>query len=145
MSCLQQNATDGTIRFSASQAENAGSIPVIDTRRCRRRRRDGSRGFAISRRYDPDTARNGIYDALQTEAEAAGRGLWAPDTCGPAAAEVSIDLDIRYDADGNDNDNKNDEWVRFTNAGSAPLELNDWIVLHDPNGDNVINESYVGN
>ena len=29
---------------------------------------------------------------------------------------------------GDDNTNLNDEWVRFTNAGTAPLDFNGWIV-----------------
>ena len=88
-------------------------------------------GFAISRRYDPDTARNDQYEVLQSEAEAEGAGLWAPDACGPATAEVSIDLEIRYDAAGDDTDNKNDEWVRFTNTSSAPLPLDGWVVADE--------------
>ncbi len=88
-------------------------------------------GYAIARRYEPDTARAATYERLQAEAEAAGFGLWAPDACGPATSGVSIDLDIRYDADGNDNNNLNDEWVRFTNAGNSPLDLNGWQVADE--------------
>ena len=36
-------------------------------------------GFAIARRYPPDEAPADTYAALQRDAQAAGRGLWAPD------------------------------------------------------------------
>jgi endonuclease YncB( thermonuclease family) len=38
-------------------------------------------GYARSRRYEPDTGRNGVYDELQSEAQDAQIGLWATDTC----------------------------------------------------------------
>ena len=88
-------------------------------------------GFAISRRYAPDTARNDIYDRLQADAESAGLGLWAADACGPPTTDVSIEITLRYDADGDDNFNLNDEWVRFTNSGSAPLNLDGWLVADE--------------
>lgn len=89
------------------------------------------RGLAISRRYEPDTARNDAYDALQADAVAAGVGTWAPDACGPAADQVTIEVDVRYDATGDDNENLNDEWVRFTNTGTAPVDLEGWTVADE--------------
>ena len=89
------------------------------------------RGLAISRRYEPDTARNDRYDALQDEAVADAAGVWRPEACGPAAVQVSIEVDVQYDAAGDDNDNLNDEWVRFTNTGSAPVDLDGWIVADE--------------
>ena len=74
-------------------------------------------GHAISRRYEPDTARSDRYDTLQAQASDAGLGQWAADACGAPVAGVSITVEIRADAAGDDNDNLNDEWVRFTNAG----------------------------
>ena len=76
-------------------------------------------GDAISRRYEPDTARSDRYDTLQGQASAAGLGQWAPDACGAPVASASITVEVHADAAGDDNDNLNDEWVRFTNAGSA--------------------------
>ena len=76
-------------------------------------------GHAISRRYEPDTARSDRYDTLQGQASDAGLGQWASDACGAPVASVSITVEIRSDAAGDDNDNLNDEWVRFTNAGTA--------------------------
>ena len=46
-------------------------------------------GFAVSRRYPPDIARNSTYDELQTQAQAAGAGEWAANACGPAACDAS--------------------------------------------------------
>jgi endonuclease YncB( thermonuclease family) len=91
-------------------------------------------GAAIARSYPPDTANDERYAAAQDAAAAAGRGLWAPDACSPsrlapvAAIPPSIGIDIRADADGDDNLNLNDEWVRFSNTGVAPLDLTGWTV-----------------
>ena len=74
-------------------------------------------GHAISRRYEPDTARSDRYDMLQGQASDAGIGQWASDACGVPVASVSITVTIHPDAAGDDNVNLNDEWVRFTNAG----------------------------
>jgi micrococcal nuclease len=84
------------------------------------------RGAAISRRYPPDTAMSARLDDAQDEAEAAGRGQWASDACGPeAAAELVID-EVRYDAPGNDNENLNEEWVRISNAGEGLVDMTGW-------------------
>jgi len=39
-------------------------------------------GFAVSAPVAPDTARSALYDQLQAEATAAGRGMWGPGICG---------------------------------------------------------------
>ena len=88
-------------------------------------------GHAISRRYEPDTARSDRYDMLQSQASGAGLGQWAADACGAPVAGVSITVEIRADAAGDDNDNLNDEWVRFTNAGGATVDLDGWIVADE--------------
>ena len=51
----------------------------------------------------------------------------APTTVPPPASPV-VRISKRFDADGNDNQNKNDEWVRFENGGSAPLDMTGWMV-----------------
>jgi micrococcal nuclease len=38
-------------------------------------------GFAVAKRYPPDTARAHIYDLRQIDAERSARGQWAPGTC----------------------------------------------------------------
>ena len=87
-------------------------------------------GFARSQRFEPDTSRSGEYDALQAAAQAAGSGLWAPTACGsPIDGAVSVIVDIEPDAPGDDNFNLNEEWVRFTNAGGAPLDLDGIVSL----------------
>jgi micrococcal nuclease len=88
-------------------------------------------GHAISRRYEPDTARSDRYESLQVQASDAGLGQWASDACGTPVASVSITVEIRFDAAGDDNHNLNDEWVRFTNAGAASVALDGWVVADE--------------
>ena len=89
-------------------------------------------GFARSQRFEPDTSRSGEYDALQADAQAADGGLWAPNACGsPIDGAVSVTIDIEPDAPGDDNFNLNEEWVRFTNAGGAPLDIDGWQVADE--------------
>jgi competence protein ComEC len=52
----------------------------------------------------------------------------APPTTLPEAASPVVKSSTRFDADGNDNQNKNDEWVRFENGGSSPIDLTSWVV-----------------
>lgn len=90
-------------------------------------------GLALARRYPPDTARADEYASVQREAADAGRGMWAAGACGEAVdgmaagAEVVIS-EIRFDAEGDDNQNLNDEWVRITNEGGAPVDLTGWVL-----------------
>ena len=90
-------------------------------------------GAAIARSYPPDTANDDRYALLQESARLAGRGMWAHDACGTAAAQavgvpVAVQIDVHPDAAGDDNINLNDEWVRFTNTATAPLDLDGWMV-----------------
>ncbi len=89
-------------------------------------------GFAIARRYPPDEARADRYAQLQRDAQAAGRGLWAPDACGASDLDgVEIVVEVEADAPGDDSVNLNGEWVRFTNAGSEPVDLDGWEVADE--------------
>ncbi len=88
-------------------------------------------GLALARRYEPDTARHGRYAELQRSAREAGLGLWAPDACGVATTGVSIDVEVNADAPGDDNENLNGEWVRFTNTGPEPVDLDGWEVADE--------------
>ncbi len=89
-------------------------------------------GFAVSRRYEPDIARNDEYDRLQAEAQQASRGLWASDACGaPAAGGTDIAIEVEPDPPGDDTLNLNGEWVRFTNRGSTTLDLTGWEVADE--------------
>lgn len=91
-------------------------------------------GFAIARRYEPDVARHAAYAALQEEARSAGRGLWASDACGTAAVGASpdaIEIELEPDPPGDDLDGANGEWVRFTNAGREPIDLDGWEVADE--------------
>lgn len=84
------------------------------------------RGAALSRRYPPDTALSGRFDAAQEEAEAASRGMWAPDACGGAAEGHLSIVELRYDAEGDDSQNLNDEWIRIRNDGTGTVDLTGW-------------------
>ncbi len=58
----------------------------------------------------------------QSDAKAAGRGLWT--TC-DADADVVI-LDLRSDARGRDDFNPNGEWIEIANLGTTPVDLTGW-------------------
>jgi micrococcal nuclease len=92
-------------------------------------------GAAIATSYPPDTANDARYALLQAAARLDGRGLWAPEACGPRLSVVRtpavVDIDIHPDAAGDDNVNLNDEWVRFVNAGDADLDLDHWTVADE--------------
>jgi micrococcal nuclease len=86
-------------------------------------------GAAIARSYPPDTANDDRYALLQEAARLHGRGLWAADACGTGAdPTVAVEIEVHPDAEGDDNANLNDEWVRFTNTGAGPLDLDGWTV-----------------
>jgi micrococcal nuclease len=58
--------------------------------------------------------------------------LWAPDACGASdLVGVEIVVDVEADAPGDDSVNLNGEWVRFTNAGSEPVDLDGWEVADE--------------
>lgn len=42
-----------------------------------------------------------------------------------------IDVEIDFDADGDDAADPNGEWVRFTNVGTQPVDMTNWIVRDD--------------
>lgn len=87
-----------------------------------------SQGAAIARRYPPDTGLAQRLEAAQAGAQAADRGLWSEDRCGPAAG-VSLEISaINYDAPGDDNLNLNGEWIEISNVGSVRVELTGWTV-----------------
>lgn len=85
-------------------------------------------GYAIARRYPPDTAYADTFDTAQATARAGSVGMWAPDACGPATtAQVDI-TDLVWDPPGSDNDNLNGEVVTITNTGTAPVDLTGWVL-----------------
>lgn len=87
-----------------------------------------SGGAAIARRYPPDTGLAQRLEAAQAEAQAAARGLWSEDMCGPAAS-VSLEISaINYDAPGDDTLNLNGEWIEISNVGAVRVDLTGWAV-----------------
>lgn len=85
-------------------------------------------GYAIARRYEPDTAMATVLEAAQAEAKAGAAGLWATTACGTRASATLTIGPIHFDAGGNDNNNLNDEWVDFANTGTAVVDLSGWTV-----------------
>jgi micrococcal nuclease len=86
-------------------------------------------GFAIARRYPPDTAHADMLDAVQAAAVDAQRGMWAPDACGPAITAAQLEVtEVVWDPPGSDTDNLNEEVVVIANTGAAPVDLTGWVV-----------------
>ena len=89
-------------------------------------------GYAISRRYEPDVARDALYSDLQANAQRNLVGLWAADACGdPVVEGMVIEIEINADAPGDDSENLNGEWVRFTSVADKPIDLEDWEVADE--------------
>lgn len=89
-------------------------------------------GYAISRRYEPDVARDALYSDLQTAAQRDQIGLWAPDACGaPVVVGKVIEVEENANAPGDDSDNLNGEWVRFTSVADKPIDMDDWEVADE--------------
>lgn len=87
-------------------------------------------GFAISRRYEPDTARQDVLDRAQERAERARRGQWAAAACGEAApgtAALEI-VDVQSDPPGDDTLVLNEEFVVIGNEGDRPVRLSGWVL-----------------
>ena len=84
-------------------------------------------GYALARRYPPDTARADELEEAEERARAEGAGLWGRDGCrSPVAAEVV--LAVRADAPGDDGRNPNGEWLDIRNVAADPLDLSGWTV-----------------
>ncbi|MFC7138390.1 lamin tail domain-containing protein [Halosimplex aquaticum] len=107
-----------------------------------------------ARVYDSTFARSDGYYAAESEAQAAGRGLWrcrTPGTDGAdgtdgsgsewtdgglsmsdaplARSDSGLTVErIEADAAGNDHENPNGEYVVFGNDGDASLALGGWVV-----------------
>mgnify|MGYP006273134007 FL=1 len=102
-----------------------------------------------ARLYESTFTERERYRAAETDARAAGRGLWAcaereadegatadggtvgADTTddGSSATDARIAVvRIHPDAAGNDNENLNDEYVVFRNEGAETVDLSGWSV-----------------
>lgn len=90
-------------------------------------------GYAVSRRYDPDTSRQAELEEAQQRARDRSAGLWAPDACGAPVSDPSAGGEPRierviYDAPGNDNLNLNGEWVEIAAGGPESVDLTGWVL-----------------
>jgi len=107
---------DRLLRFVAVDGQDVGEVLIAN-------------GFALARRYPPDTSRADSYESAQSDARADDEGLWAPDACGStteAGEDVTISA-VRFDAEGPDADNLNDEWIEIRNSGGG-VDLTGWTV-----------------
>ena len=97
------------------------------------------RGFAQASTYPPDVARQAELGALQREAIAERRGMWAGagPTVPPAerapggagAGAIAVDAGCsQFDAPGNDNQALESEWVCIANRGAGPIDLTGWVL-----------------
>lgn len=82
-------------------------------------------GYALARPYPPNTAHQEALEAAEARARAAQRGMWAPEACRSAAAELVVS-EIRADPSGRDEENPNGEWVAVLNPGEIPRDLSGW-------------------
>ncbi|MDF1596142.1 MAG: lamin tail domain-containing protein [Acidimicrobiia bacterium] len=81
-------------------------------------------GFAMARSYEPNTSRQGDFDAAEDLARETGRGMWANSTCA-VHSDLQIDF-VQADAPGPDDENLNGEWVEITNGGLETQLLTGW-------------------
>jgi endonuclease YncB( thermonuclease family) len=88
-------------------------------------------GYAQAATFPPDVKYQARFRALQQEAQAAGRGLWAgagmstPPTAGTAGGSQPVVIDTIF-YDGAVPRVESDEYVAITNQGGAPIDLGGW-------------------
>jgi endonuclease YncB( thermonuclease family) len=72
---------------------------------------------------------NATYARLSEQAQARGKNLWNPTTCGAGpAAGAELDVHINWDADGVDVENPGGEWFRLSNRSAEDVALGGWSV-----------------
>ena len=82
-------------------------------------------GYARAVAYPPDTKNQAQFAALQAEAQATRRGLWAHVAPTPAAGHTLVQI-TGLRRDGAINPNEPDEYVEITNQGTVPQDLTGW-------------------
>jgi endonuclease YncB( thermonuclease family) len=82
-------------------------------------------GYARAVAYPPDTKNQAQFAALQAEAQAARRGLWAKTAPTPAAGHALVQI-TGMRRDGAISPNEPDEYVEITNQGAMAQDLTGW-------------------
>jgi endonuclease YncB( thermonuclease family) len=88
-------------------------------------------GYAQAATFPPDVKYEARFRALQQEAQAAGRGLWAgaerptPAPAGTASGSQPVVIDTIF-YDGVVPRVESDEYVAITNQGDTPVDLHGW-------------------
>jgi micrococcal nuclease len=88
-----------------------------------------SSGLALWFTLDGEAAMSRPYRTLIDQAQAAGRGIWNPASCGPVeqpAAQLSVL--VSWDAPGVDQQNLNGEFVVVRNTGTTAVDLSGWLL-----------------
>ena len=80
-------------------------------------------GLVLSRPYPPNTLRQSELDEAAASARRAGRGMWAPDACGPPTGVKMEITEIRWNPPGPDEDDLNGEYVVLRNLSDQPARL----------------------
>ena len=96
-------------------------------------------GLATAYEFEPNVKHSSDFDAAESQARAAGVGIWTPSPYSLALSQLN------YDAEGNDNDNLNGEFIVFTNEGNTSLELTGWMVLDEANNEYFFPSFSLGN
>lgn len=84
------------------------------------------RGQALAASFPPNTSRQDAIDEAETRAVAAGAGLWSG--CASSASDTIALADVAPNPPGPDEEALLDEWVAFTNTGTAPLDVGGWVL-----------------
>ena len=82
-------------------------------------------GYARAVAYPPDIKHQARLEALQGEAEAAGRGFWAIASRAPALGHELVQI-TGLRRDGAINPKEPDEYVEITNQGTVAQDLTGW-------------------
>lgn len=92
-------------------------------------------GLVLSRPYPPNTLRQSELDEAAASARRTGRGMWAPDACGPPTGVKMEITEIRWNPPGPDEENLNGEYLVLRNLSDQPARL-DGFTLRDTSSSN---------
>lgn len=92
-------------------------------------------GLVLSRPYPPNTLRQSELDAAAASARRTGRGMWAPDACGPPTGVKMEITEIQWNPPGPDEEDLNGEYIVLRNLSDQPARL-DGFTLRDTSSSN---------
>lgn len=80
-------------------------------------------GLVLSRPYPPNTLRQADLDKATASARREGRGMWAPNACGPPTGVKMEITEIRWNPPGPDEDDLNGKYIVLCNLSNQPARL----------------------